>query len=74
MKPTSIFIGSISLVNDFHDGNGEFEKKVDLHQAVYTKETWCNEILNKYFKVNEYIFKNKTRNESTSFEVTLIKL
>lgn len=74
MKPTSIFLGSVSLVNDFHDGRGEFGKKVDLHRAVYTKEKWYNEILNKYFEVREYIFAHKVRNEATSFYVTLVKL
>jgi len=73
MHDTSIFIGSISLVNDFHDGNGTFGKKVELHQSVFTEKTWMEEILPRYFNIEKYPFSAKVRPEPTSFFVKLLK-
>lgn len=73
MHDESIFIGSVSLVGDYHDGNGAFDKKVELHQSIFSKEKWVNEILGKRFNVFEYDFSHKVRHETTSFYVRLTK-
>lgn len=73
MHKKSIFVGSISLVSDCHTCGGRTQEPVELHQSLFSKEIWVNEILSKYFIVEEYPFNHKVRNEPNSFFVKLIK-
>lgn len=61
MHENSIFVGSISLVSDFHNGNGDFEKNVELHQSVFSKNKWLEEILPIHFNIHNYGFSNGLR-------------
>jgi 2-polyprenyl-3-methyl-5-hydroxy-6-metoxy-1,4-benzoquinol methylase len=61
MHDDSIFVGSISLVDDIHNGSGEFDKEINLHQSVFSKSKWIDEILPKYFHIHEYTFKHGLR-------------
>jgi len=63
MHKDSIFCGSIAPVEDVIEG-------FILHQSVHNKEKWFNEILNKYFTVEEFPFSNKVR-YGDSFHVLL---
>lgn len=73
MHENSIFVGGISLVSDFHTCNGAYEKPVEFHHSVFPREKWVNEILPKHFKVEEYPFNHKVREEHTSFYIKLMK-
>lgn len=73
MHDKSIFVGSISLVGDYHDGNGQFEKNVELHQSVFSYDEWTQKILSKHFIVESYPFLSKVRDERDSFYVKLTK-
>lgn len=68
MHEKSIFVGSISLVGDSPLG-------VQLHQSLFEKEEWLNNILPKYFIVEEYPFNFTVRPDvvNTSFFVKLKK-
>jgi len=64
MHKDSIFCGSISLVPDVIEGHV-------LHQSVFSKEVWFEEILPKYFsKIQDMPFQNKVRYGDT-FHVLL---
>lgn len=73
MHEKSIFVGAISLVSDCHTCGGRSETPVELHQSLFPKEEWIDNILSKYFIVEEYPFAHKVRNEPDSFFVKLIK-
>lgn len=67
MGEDSIFCGSISTVPST-------EGRI-LHQSVFPKEVWINEILNKHFSViEEYPFQSTVRNPCESNFHILLKL
>lgn len=61
MHENSIFVGSIALVDDLHDGKGDFGQEVNLHQSVLTKTKWIDDILPIHFNIYDYDFKNGLR-------------
>jgi 2-polyprenyl-3-methyl-5-hydroxy-6-metoxy-1,4-benzoquinol methylase len=66
MADGSVFCASIAPIPDVIEGHV-------LHQSVFDKETWMNEILPKYFrKVEDLPFQNKVR-YGDSFHVMLRK-
>jgi 2-polyprenyl-3-methyl-5-hydroxy-6-metoxy-1,4-benzoquinol methylase len=70
MHDTAIFVGSISEHPSYWDYDGQTRQ---LHQSIFSKNYWIDEILPKYFKVEEYPFIYKVRYEETSFWVKLMK-
>jgi len=54
MDENSIFCASIAPVEDERDG-------YKIHQSVYDRNFWINEILSKYFFVQDLPFQNKVR-------------
>lgn len=81
MHENSIFVGSISVLRDYHytmHHSGEFGQEVEMHPSVFPQHTWVNEILNKYFVVEDYCFQYKVRGfengeQHSSFCVKLTK-
>lgn len=61
MHEDSIFVGSISMCPDKY------------HFSIFEENVWKNDILSKYFYVEEYPFKNMVRNEQLSFNIKLKK-
>ena len=66
LKPTGIFIGSISMNNDASPG-------IELHQSIFTEAVW-KEKLSQYFNVSEYKFNNRLRSEGGSFFILLTQI
>jgi cyclopropane fatty-acyl-phospholipid synthase-like methyltransferase len=81
MHSDSIFVGSISTMYDNISVTNEMGNPVELHQSVFSKETWIDKILPKYFTVNEYPFNSAVRGRvglygkegEYSFHVLLMK-
>lgn len=70
LKPGGIFVGSINVSKDERIlPNGE---KIVLHQSVFPKEVWMNEILPKKH-LKPYPFKEWVRGGPSSFHIALIK-
>jgi 2-polyprenyl-3-methyl-5-hydroxy-6-metoxy-1,4-benzoquinol methylase len=65
MNENSIFCCSIAPTTDIVEGHV-------LHQSVFDKKTWMENILSKYFIVNELPFQNKVR-YGDSFHLLLKK-
>lgn len=81
MDDTSIFVGSVSMMGDYHftmHHTGEFGEVVEMHPSIFPKDVWVNQILNKYFVVEDYCFNHKVRGfengeQYSSFCVKLTK-
>ena len=61
MHDKSIFVGSISYCPDKY------------HFSIFPEEEWKNNILSKYFIIEEYPFQHTVRNEPMSFYFKLLK-
>jgi len=56
LKLDGIFVGTVSTKEDIING-------VNLHQSVFEKDIWFNDILAKYFVVEEYPFMYTVRED-----------
>jgi len=61
LKPSGIFCGSL-FYESFKTGDG-----IELHQSVYPREVWLNEILSPHFSVVTYPFRSSVRGSTEGY-------